>query len=150
MCIDHFCQSHHPIVYLQHFHAILESFIFYIKCRSAVIGSPQITKTALSWVGWAWRSWQRSREVRWEWGAYHNQAEKCFGHCRFAKSAGRAESEILIAHIFPNSSILLAWQCLWNPKTVLFCRQVSTWRMAQHGGVAADFCTADWIGGVVV
>ena len=83
-------------------------------------------------------------------GAYHNQAEKCFGHCRFAKSAGRAESEILIAHIFPNSSILLAWQCLWNPKTVLFCRQVSTWRMAQHGGVAADFCTADWIGGVVV
>ena len=132
VCIDHFCQSH-PIMYLQHFHAILESFIFYIKCRSAVTGSPQITKTALSWVGLGFVAKVPRGETGVE-GAYHSQAEKCFGHCRFAKSAGRAESKILIAHIFPNSSILLAWHSLWNPKTVIFCRQVSTWRMAQHGG----------------
>jgi len=67
-------------------------------------------------------------------GAYHSQAEKRFGRCRFAKSAGRAESKILIAHIFPNSSILLAWQCLWNPKLFSLRCQVSTWRLAQHGG----------------
>lgn len=73
VCIDHFCQSH-PIMYLQHFHAILESFIFYIKCRSAVTGSPQITKTALSWVGLGFVA--KSRRVEWEWGGHTTAKQK--------------------------------------------------------------------------
>ena len=130
-------------MYLQHFHATMES-MFYIKCRSAVTGSPQITKTALSWVGLGFVA-----KVPWGemgvGGAYHSQAEKCFGHCRFAKSAARPESKILIAHIFPNSSILLAWQCLWNPKQFSLRCQVSTLRMAQHGGCSWGLhCWLDW------
>ena len=75
------------------------NLLFYIKCRSAVTGSPQITKTALSWVGLGFVAKVPWGEMGVE-GAHHNQAEKYIGRGRFAKSAGRAESKILIAHIF--------------------------------------------------
>ena len=138
VCIDHCCQSH-PIMYLQHFHAIVESFIFYIKMQkcSHWIPTDHQDSAVLGGVGVRGKIPKGEMGVG---GAYHNQAEKYIGRGRFAKSAGRAESKILIAHIFPNSSILLAWQCLWNPKTVLFCRQVSTWRSAQHGGWQGLHC----------
>ena len=73
------------------------NLLFYIKCRSAVTGSPQITKTALSWVGLGFVAKIPWGEMGVE-GAYHSQAEKYIGRGRFAKSAGRAESKILIAH----------------------------------------------------
>ena len=131
VCIDHFCQSH-PI-FIFSISMLSWNLLFYIKCRSAVTGSPEITKTALSWVGLGFVAKVPRGEMGVE-GAHHNQAEKYIGRGRFAKSAGRAESKILIAHIFPNSSILLAWQCLWNPKLFSLRCQVSTWRLAQHGG----------------
>ena len=74
VCIDHFCQSH-PIMYLQHFHAIVESFILHQmqKCShwiptdhqdSAVLGGFGVRgKGPVGWNGSGGGVPQPSRKV---------------------------------------------------------------------------------------
>ena len=75
------------------------NLLFYIKCRSAVTGSPEITKTALSWAG----SGFVAKFARGEMGVGggHTTAKQKSVCGVAALQRGQAQqSKILIAHIF--------------------------------------------------
>ena len=115
VCIDHFCQSYPIFIFSI---SMLSWNLLYSTSNAEVQSLDPHRSPRQRCLGWGWGSWQRSRGVKREWRGHTTAKQKNISRGCFAKSAGRAESKLLIAHIFPNSSILLAWQCLWNPKTV--------------------------------
>ena len=125
-----FCDYHH----LQHFQATMDSIHLYTSNAEVQSLDPHKSPRQRC-LGWGWGSWQRYV------GGHTTAKQKIFRALPPCKERRHSRVKDFDSTHFLNSSILLAWQCLWNPKMFSLRCQVSTWRMAQHGGVAAEVCT---------